>query len=300
MCSINTQKYQELLNLHKDALFIKIDHDEGMVATVYKVLQQNACAHILKICGSGFDYANEVYFLNYFSKQIPVPKIIGTIPPGEEILGAVLMEYLPEKLLTPNIITKSIAFEIGKSLAIIHENKTNGFGYLNRNLELSPNPTLHFKAKFEEGIDECKGHLPQETILKSLNYFNNSLKLLEQVDGPCIIHRDFRPGNIIIDQNSLRGIIDWSSARSGFAEDDFCSIEHGEWGDFNGYKNVFLDGYRSIRALPNYHPIIPLLRLNRAIAVIGFTVKRSTWNNIHARPYKFNREYIDMFDFENF
>ncbi len=37
---INTQKYQELLSLNEDALFIKIDHDEGMVATVYKVLDQ--------------------------------------------------------------------------------------------------------------------------------------------------------------------------------------------------------------------------------------------------------------------
>lgn len=295
---INTQKYQELLSLNEDALFIKIDHDEGMVATVYKILEQNSRPCILKVCESPFDYANEVYFLGYFSKQISVPKIISTVPPGEENFGAVLMEYLPGDLLTPHAITKEIAFEIGKSLAIIHENKTNGFGYLNRNLELSPDHILHFKAKFEEGIDECKGHLPKDTILKSLNYFNDSLKLLEQVDGPCIIHRDFRPGNIIIHQNTLRGIIDWSSVRSGFAEDDFCSIEHGEWGNFNGYKNVFLDGYRSVRTVPSYNAVIPLLRLNRAIAVIGFTVKRNTWSNIHARPYKFNRKYIDMFGLE--
>lgn len=295
---INTQKYQELLSLNEDALFIKIDHDEGMVATVYKVLEQNGRPCILKICESRFHYANEVYFLDYFSKQILVPKVIGTLPPGEENFGAVLMEYLPGDLLTPHTITQEIAFEIGKSLAIIHENKTNGFGYLNRNLDLSPDPTLHFKAKFEECIDECKGHLPEDIILKSLNYFHKSLKLLEEVDGPCIIHRDFRPGNIIIHKNTLRGIIDWSSARSGFAEDDFCSIEHGEWGNFNGYKNVFLEGYRSVRTVPSYNAVIPLLRLNRAIAVIGFTVKRNTWSNIHARPYKFNRKYIDMFDFE--
>jgi hypothetical protein len=106
-------------------------------------------------------------------------------------------------------------------------------------------------------------------------------------------------GNIIIHQNSLRGIIDWSSARSGFSEDDFCSIEHGEWGNFNGYKNIFLDGYQSIRTVSHCKVIIFLLRLNSTIAVIGFTVKRNTWNNIHVRPYKFNREYIDMFDFEN-
>jgi len=295
---MNTQKYQELLSLNKNALFTKIDHDEGMVATVYKVLEDNSRSCVLKVCESPFDCANEVYFLRFFSKQILVPKIISTVPPGPENFGAVLMEYLPGDLLTPHTITKEIAFEIGKSLAIIHENKSNGFGYLNRNLDLSPDPTLHFKAKFEEGIDECKGHLPQDVILKSLNYFNDSLKLLEYVDGPGIIHRDFRPGNIIIHQNTLRGIIDWSSARSGFAEDDFCSIEHGEWGNFNGYKNVFLDGYRSVRAVPNYNAVVPLLRLNRAIAVIGFTVKRNTWNNIHERVYKFNRKYIDTFDFE--
>jgi aminoglycoside phosphotransferase (APT) family kinase protein len=116
------------------------------------------------------------------------------------------------------------------------------------------------------------------------------------LDGPCIIHRDFRPGNMIIHQNTLRGIIDWSSARSSLAEEDFCSIEHGEWGDFNGYKNVFLDGYRSIRTVPSYNAVITLLRQNTAIAVIGFTGKRNTWNNMHARPYIFNRKYMDMLD----
>ncbi len=117
---INTQKYQELLSLNKDALFIKIDHEEGMVATVYKVLEQDGRSCILKICESPFDYANEVYFLGYFSKQILVPKIISTVPPGAENFGAVLMEYLPGDLLTPHTITKEIAFEIGKFLAIIH------------------------------------------------------------------------------------------------------------------------------------------------------------------------------------
>lgn len=297
MSAINTQKYQDLLKLNDEALFIKIDHDEAMVATVYKIADHNSSSWILKICESPFDYANEVYFLNYFSGQIPVPKVVGTVPPCKKILGAVLMEYLPGNLLTPSTITKEISFEIGRSLAKIHENKTTVFGYLNRNQELNSNPILHFKAKFEEGIGECKGHLPEKIISQSLDYFNKSMHLLEKVDGPCIIHRDFRPGNIIIHQNRLSGIIDWSSARCSFAEDDFCSIEHGEWGDFNGHKSLFLSGYESIRAIPNYNAIMPLLRLNRAIAVIGFTVKKSTWNNIHARPYNFNRQYIDLFDF---
>ena len=86
-----------------------------------------------------------------------------------------------------------------------------------------------------------------------------------------------------------------SSARASFAEDDFCAIEHGEWGDFNRCKPCFLAGYSSIRKVPDYHQVMPLLRLNRAIAVIGFTVKRNTWHTTDARPYQFNRQFLDYF-----
>lgn len=53
-------------------------------------------------------------------------------------------------------ITKEIAFEIGASLTTIHENKTNGFVYLNRNLELSSTPIQHFKKKFQEESKSAK------------------------------------------------------------------------------------------------------------------------------------------------
>lgn len=131
--------------------------------------------------------------------------------------------------------------------------------------------------------------------MSCLDFFNESLYLLEKVDGPCIIHRDLRPPNVIVENHQLKGIIDWSSARASFAEEDFCSIEHGEWKDFNGYKSHFLEAYSSIRAVPDYHQIIPLLRVNRAIAVIGFTVKRHIWNSSHSKAYQFNRKFIDEF-----
>ena len=293
--TLDLKKYQKLLELDEGAQFIKIDHADAMVADVYKIERRNKLPLILKICERLNDYTSEVYFLKYFSKQIPVPSIINTLSPNKENYGAILMECLPGNLLIPELITKEIAFELGKSLAIIHNNKADGFGYLNREVELLSDPMFHFKEKFQEGIDECKNHLPVDLIAECCGYFNASLSLLEKADGPCVIHRDFRPGNIIVENNKLRGIIDWSSARASFAEDDFCSIEHGEWGDFNGYKNYFLEGYSSIRTVPDYHQVIPLLRLNRAIAVIGFTVKRGTWNTANTRPYQLNRNFIDNF-----
>lgn len=56
-------------------------------------------------------------------------------------------------------------------------------------------------------------------------------------------------------------------------------------------------GYASIRPVPNYAAIMPFLRLNRAIATIGFTVKRGTWDSSSSGLYKINRDFLaDFFD----
>jgi hypothetical protein len=41
---------------------------------------------------------------------------------------------------------------------------------------------------------------------------------------------------------------------------------------------------------PNYN-LIPFLRLNKAIATIGFTVKRGTWES--SRVYQPNRQFLE-------
>ncbi len=41
------------------------------------------------------------------------------------------------------------------------------------------------------------------------------------MDGTCVVHRDYRPGNLIVHDGKLQGIIDWTGARTSFAEEDF-------------------------------------------------------------------------------
>lgn len=282
--------YQQRLNL-QNSTFSRIDHDDAMVAIVYKITESNGRQLILKICERPNDYLREVYFLEHFVDQLPVPRIIQTIKPNDEIFGAILMECLSGTLLKETEFTDTLAYEIGSMLARIHLNRMPGYGDPIVPESLNSDPGVYFTLKFEEGLNECSNHLPPALIEKCRHYYEKNLHLLTSVDGPCIVHRDFRPGNLMIDHGKLEGIIDWAGARSSFAEEDFCSMEHGEWP--SNRKKSFLAGYASIRPVPNYVNLMPFLRLNKAIATIGFTVKCGTWNEVGAKLYQFNRHFLD-------
>lgn len=236
-----------------------------------------------------------MYFLQHFSGKLPVPRIIQVVPPEPGLHGAILMECLPGTLLKITDFTPNLAYEMGALLARIHLNRVSGYGDLTQPESLSSDPRIHFTLKFEEGIDECSNHLPKSLIEQCRLYYDRNLNLLTSVDGPCIIHRDFRAGNVIIYNEKIQGIIDWSSGRASFAEDDFCPMEHGEWPSNPTRKKSFVAGYASIRPVPDYTAIMPFLRLNRALAIVGFTVKRGTWESSNARVYQFNRRFLETF-----
>jgi Ser/Thr protein kinase RdoA (MazF antagonist) len=281
--------YQQQLHLQK-AHFSPIEHEDAIVAIVYKVTMPNGEHHILKICSHANHYFREVYFLNHFADKVPVPYIIGQVAPEKNVHGAILMECLPGQLLSISTLTPDLAFECGSALARIHLERTSSYGDLIHPTHLSADPRPHFTAKFEEGLKECAKNLPEPLIEKCRHYYAQHIHLLTSVDGPCMIHRDFRPGNVFAEHGKLSGIIDWSAGRGGFAEEDFALLEFGQWAP---YKDAFLAGYASVRKVPHYHHIMPLLQLSKAVATIGFTVREGTWNSKDAKLYQANRQFLE-------
>jgi Ser/Thr protein kinase RdoA (MazF antagonist) len=285
--------YEQRLGLQGAALSL-IDHEDATVATVYKVTPLTGCELVLKICSRPSDYLHEVYFLKRFAGSLPIPRVVQIVPPEAQIDGAILMECFRGALLKITDYSDTLAFEMGMLLARIHQNRVAGYGDLVQPDELSPDPRLHFTAKFEEGFEECKNHLPKALLEQCQRYYGAHINLLASVDGPCIVHRDFRPGNVMVYEGKIEGIIDWSSGRASFAEEDFCSMEHRDWAVDSTTKKSFLAGYATIRPVPDYSAVMPLLRLSKAIATIGFTVKRRTWDGSQARLYQFNRHFLDL------
>lgn len=284
-------RYKQILNL-QTATFSLIEHEDAMVAIVYKITQPNGKELILKICERTPHYLREIYFLTHLAETLPVPKIIQAIEPSQDVYGAILMECLPGALLKTEELTEPLAYEIGSCLARIHLNRLKGYGDLIQG-NLSTDPRTYFTLKFEEGLEECKHHLPVRLLEKCQRYYTANLDLLAAVDGPCMVHRDFRPGNLMVHNGKLQGIIDWVGVRASFAEEDLFSMEHGEWIIPANFKNAFLNGYASVRPIPNYVHLVPFLRLNKAIATIGFLVRCGTWETSAARLYSYNRQFLE-------
>jgi len=286
--------YIQRLNL-QHAMFSQIEHEDTIVAIVYKITLPSGEELVLKICTRPAHYFCEFYFLKYFAGILPVPRIIDAVVPEAGLHGAILMDYLPGTLLKISDLTENLVFEAGSLLATIHSNKTAGYGDLTHPHDISNHPAVPFTRKFEEGINECSQHLTSALLKQSRSYYDAHIDHLTSVDGPCMTHRDFRPGNVIVNEDKIMGIIDWAGARGGFAEEDFCPLEFGEWSVNRNIRQSFLNGYSSIRPVPDYHNVMPLLRLSRAIATIGFTVKSGTWNTRDASLYQRNRAFLDEF-----
>lgn len=284
--------YQERLQL-QNSKFIRIDHDDAMVAVVYRVIKPDGTELILKICPRDVDFRREVYFLRYFAEKLPVPRIMGVVEPAAGAYGAILMEHLKGDLLKLTDVTEEMAYKMGSLFARIHANRAPGYGDLTRPETLTHDSTVYFGRKFEENFAECRDHLPQELLQYCRRFYETHIHLLASVDGPCMIHRDFRPGNMIVDEGQIQGIIDWAGGRGGFAEEDFASLEHWQWLIYPASRKAFFAGYATIRPVPHYADMMPLLRMERALGIVGFTVKQGTWDNTHALVYQFNRKFLE-------
>lgn len=198
-----------------EAKFTKVDHADAMVAEVYRLDFNDAPSLILKLCARPGDYHREVYFLRRMQGKITVPQVIEVLQPHKGLPGGILMECLNGKLMCAEEFTGDLAFQVGEALARIHHERTQAYGDLTCPESLSADPFFHFGLKFKEGLEECTDHLSDEVLQDCRTLYNRLRDSVGNVDGPCVVHRDYRAGNLLVQQSQLQGVIDWSSARSG-------------------------------------------------------------------------------------
>jgi len=134
---------------------------------------------------------------------------------------------------------------------------------------------------FYESLSECRGYVESELLEKAKDYILHNLEKINSFDGPCIVHRDYRPGNVIFKNGSIKAVIDFENAMISCSEEDFSAINLLVWDKYPKTKNSFLKGYSSKRKLPDLERTLPVLRVVKILGAIGFTIARKTYNNKH-------------------
>lgn len=184
-----------------------------------------------------------------------VPEIVAVSSLDEELGDAYIMKFVDGESIARKILRDEeykntlpkLAFECGQSIAKIHQADINEF------------PFLPSKTVFEQINDLYQTYVSFNQPSPVFEYTHLWLKKQNFGEiNDALVHGDFRLGNIIVDKDGLKSVIDWELAHIGNPLQDLGWICGNSWRFGNTDKVVggfgdltdLLKGYNSVS---NYH-----------------------------------------------
>lgn len=281
---MNIHKALSLLNIKvKD--FIKINHDNTISSTVYKITSYDKNDYILKFNYNKKKFIKESYFLEILQNLYPVPRIFQILQENNYSKEAILMENLPGSIGNTYTFSSYLSYKMGELLAKLHNINIKKLPKYLPNLTPNYDISLKIEKDFLESINECKNVLPVEILNKTENYYKKHKLPSNSYSKKCILHGDFRPENLIIHNNKITGVIDFEGSNFVCNDLDFLRLHLLTWKNNDKFKKEFLEGYKNILNLPNLEETLPFLKFIKTLGVIGFTCYRKTYNNKHSNIF---------------
>ncbi|WP_152392817.1 aminoglycoside phosphotransferase family protein [Paenibacillus guangzhouensis] len=259
-----------------------IDHvPESFSSQVYQLNLTNGETVFAKIPYNRDKLYREYRMLEMLSEVVPVPRVLDLWSGDDFISGALLLSQIQGMPCTGKI-DDELAFQIGRYHAKLHEVEMPGYGvegidgyqFLNQN-----NWRLYIKNNFEKFIEPCKDVLERGLFEKCIDHFERVFSRLPHPDGPCVVHMDFRPGNILINNNEVVGIIDFESARGGSSEIDFTKMNRYVWEVNPRSRSAYQEGYSTIRPLIELETILPFYDFYDAFSAVVWCKNRGIEKN---------------------
>jgi Ser/Thr protein kinase RdoA (MazF antagonist) len=274
----SNQKIIEKLKLN----VLKIDTvPDSFSSEVYKLTLVSGEAVYLKIPFNKDKLVREYTMLELLKEVIPVPKVLDIWEGDDSRAGALLLSAIPGLPCSRGIDSK-LASQIGEIHARLHSVAMPAYGVHNSG-GFKPLPSndwrLYIKNNFVKWQSINKSILDTALFEKCLIHFGELFAALPESDGPRVVHMDFRPGNILVDDNKVMGIIDFESARGGASEIDFTKISRYVWEVNPQSKHAYIKGYESIRPLPVLERILPFYNFYDAFSAVAWCEKRGIQQN---------------------
>ena len=210
---------------------------------------------VIKLFYGSREYWRERKTLELLEPQGFVPKVLDGLQSTDNFDGALLLEYIANENLASLQIDNSLAHATGARLAQIHQNSLETLGFFGaKGVE-----TISYKGwwSFRRHLltnywaDFVRKRMDESFVQRCCEHIMQLTQSFSDEEPTCLIHCDFRFGNVLRRKNGELSIIDFESSREGDGAYDFIKI----WEQI-GYQNngqewtSFLEGYASIRPLP--------------------------------------------------
>ncbi|WP_160687724.1 aminoglycoside phosphotransferase family protein [Clostridium sp. C2-6-12] len=268
---------------------------ESNSSNVYILTLEGGKKVVLKIPFNSEKFEREKKALELLSGKVSVPKVIKYYNGDSLIPGALLISYINGTPLAGNV-TEELAYQMGIMLARIHNIHLKKYGKIEtegekdkQSVYLDNLKIMYTKNKVfcEKVMDPKKLSICDEIF----NYYHEKLPILGE---PCLLHSDYRMGNILVNGSEVVGIIDFEVANGGVADEDFSILENEVFNVYAGTRESFLEGYKSIKQLPDLDNTLPFYKFLTAFTRIGWCIKRSKTNE--SFYFEFNNQIDRIID----
>jgi Ser/Thr protein kinase RdoA (MazF antagonist) len=253
--------------------------DDSYSSTVRLLTLSSGERMVLKIPWVRQKLRREVAALRALRQDMPVPALLDVWEPAADTRqGAMLLSYLPGAVIS-DPVDRHLAHQMGALLARLHLHRRDHFGDENDPDRGHTGWWALLHRAHDNWRPHCEAVLPPALWAQARARYEELYAGLPAPDGPCWVHSDYRPGNVLVlqegTQRRITGLIDFESARGGSADYDFVKVSHYVWDAVPGTRAAFCRGYATVRPLPEIDGTLPFYRLHNAIGGIAWCVRRT-------------------------
>ncbi|MEH7463581.1 aminoglycoside phosphotransferase family protein [Bacillus thuringiensis] len=268
------------------------DVPQSFSSAVYKIKLVDQRTVYIKIPYSKVKLEREYTVLERLRDELSVPQVLDYWEGNEDVTGALLLSAINGVLAT-GMVDAELAYDIGVQHAKLHAIIPNEQDFSSAVSNVYSQWSEFIQRQFYSFAEDVKEVIEPRLFEQSLQHFDRHLKLLPSPDGPCFIHMDFRPGNILVYENQVVGIIDFESVRIGATEMDFTKINRDIFVEYPGTMEAYQRGYESIRPLIDLQEVLPFYRFTDAFNSIGWCKRRGIEK--HRAFLQENLSYLNAF-----
>ncbi|MDN4608144.1 aminoglycoside phosphotransferase family protein [Sporosarcina highlanderae] len=252
--------------------------EDSHSSTVYKCNLLNGENIFLKIPYTKLKCQRELEAYEILKDRVSIPCMLDYWSGDEECPGAFLLSELKGQPLT-NKNLPAVAFQIGVLHASMHQIQPPTTIRLTGIQNEFQDWSNFVERQFYSFAEDVKEVLDESLYRQSIEKFENMKMHLPPSDGPSFVHMDFRPANIIVDEDKVSGVIDFESVRFGSTEIDFTKLYRDYLSfDFSLYES-YQEGYNTIRPLIDLEVVLPFYQFTDAFNSIGWCKRRGIEKN---------------------